>query len=109
MDRIKNAEIRNTFLGYEDHGIPTYLLQLTYGDGTQAFGMYDLRGVGCRHIIRILDTVGVKSWEELPGSVLRVKTKPDKFHTGTISAIGHFLKDEWFDPEVEGPEKGSDE
>lgn len=46
-------------------------------------------------IAGILRTLGVDSWEKLPGCYCRVlRDRPrDK-----IAQIGHFIKDKWFDP-----------
>jgi hypothetical protein len=44
----------------------------------------------------VLETVGVDSWEKLPGKSIRVDADWDKIHK-----IGHFIKDRWFDPSTE--------
>jgi hypothetical protein len=103
---IKNARITGTFLGVEDHGIFTTFLYLDYGGGRQGFGGYTLdkpipgdgyarvgRAAGITWLMRVLEVVGVESWEALPGKYVRVKADTTKVH-----AIGHMLKDEWFDP-----------
>lgn len=103
-----NAKIRSTTLGREDHGIFTAFLNLDYGSSGQSFGGYALdewcgprsaegRRVGTAYgmefIAEILRTLEVESWEKLPGTVCRVRCEHSKIH-----AIGHFLKDQWFDP-----------
>ena len=44
----------------------------------------------------MLETLEVDKWEALPGTPLRVRID-DK---GGIEAIGHFLKDQWFNPMI---------
>ena len=72
--------IKSTMLGYEDHGILTAQLYCE-GDGcgvaVGGFCLdnpsdgpgYDRRGTayGLDHLIRIMETVGVSSWEALAG------------------------------------------
>lgn len=106
---IKNALIEGTSLGYEDHGILTCSLHLTYGGSGQSFGGYALdtwRGprnsegrrvgtaYGTEFIARVLATVGVMSWEHLKGKYVRVDAEFTKIHR-----IGHIIEDKWFDPD----------
>lgn len=104
----KNATIKSTMLGYEDHGILTIFLNLDYGDSGQGFGGYALdefiKGADARiptvavgkWIKGLLDVVGVEKWEALKGQHLRVEIEGG--WNGKIVRIGHFLKDKWFDP-----------
>lgn len=89
----KNATIRKTQLGYEDHGILTVSLGLDYGSAGQSFGGWALdsykdhlkRRVGTQagldFIIAILKTLELTNWEDLPGrplsqrSVVRADTR----------------------------------
>jgi hypothetical protein len=74
--------IRSTRLGYEDHGILTANIDITFDGGGIGVGGFCLdepaekgnykagrRGTayGLDHIIRFLETVGVDRWEDLPG------------------------------------------
>ena len=102
----KNAKIDSTMLGREDHGIMTCMLFVNYGGACQGFGGYTLDGYdkglekrvgsayGMEFIIRVLETVGVTRWEELPGKHLRVKADHGKIHS-----IGNIIEDKWFAPE----------
>jgi hypothetical protein len=69
----KNARITKTMLGWEDHDIFTFLLMLDYGGMGQGAGQLCLgnsKGVHAltgEMISKILQTVGVDTWEELPG------------------------------------------
>lgn len=104
--KTSNARIVSTMLGAEDHGILSAWIQLDYGNGGQSFGGYALDGkrndelkmrepsVVCGHFIRrVLQVVGVESWEKLPDTPCRVVHEQGKVH-----AIGHYLKEEWFNP-----------
>jgi hypothetical protein len=105
---IRNAKIISVFLGYEDHGILTAMLNLDYGSSAQGFGGYQLDSYSkenssriptkaCGFFIqRVLEVVGVTNWEALEGKHIRVKSTWGKVH-----AIGNVLKDEWFNPEEE--------
>jgi len=108
---IKNARIKSTRLGVEDHGIFTAMIDLDYGGAGQGFGGYALdgcpveRGAGSKRvptrlaglfIARVLEVLEVGTWEKLPGTFCRVDG--DFAH---IYRIGHPLKDRWFDPKAE--------
>lgn len=94
----KNARITSTFLGVEDHGIPTFTLFLDYGGTSQGAGDYSLGGGdprvwgSCELLFRIMEVVGVDSWEALKGQHIRAKAD-----RGKVYAIGNFLKDDWLD------------
>ena len=104
----KNARIRSTRLGVEDHGILTAYIDLDYGGSGQAFGGYAFdapvkvngefshregTAYGMEFIRRVLVTLGVESWEKLPGTPIRVRAS-----RAQVEAIGHFIEDRWFDP-----------
>lgn len=93
-----NARIESTFLGREDHGIPTCFVRLKFERGTQTFGGYDLRAHGYDFIDRILVAVGVEKWEDLRGQMVRIKAEHVKVH-----AIGHIIEDRWFCPAEDLP------
>lgn len=48
---------------------------------------------GMEFIRRILLTVGVDRWEDLPGKHVRVRARQDR-----VLAIGHITEDRWFTP-----------
>jgi hypothetical protein len=86
------AKIRNTTLGYEDHGIFTLWLHVDYGGAGQGIGGYaldeyikregegPLRGdrfgtsYGMQFIIEVMKAVGVEKWEDVPGKTIFVLT-----------------------------------
>lgn len=101
----RNAIIRSTKITTADHGILTAWLYLDYGGGGggQAFGGYGLHNphweapsIAGLFLWRVLEVVGVEDWENLTGKTIRVKAEHSKIH-----AIGHIIKDEWFNPAEE--------
>lgn len=95
---IKNGTIEQTFLGQEGHGIPSCMITIDLGGSAQGFGGYDLRVWGIKFIDRTLAVLGVDCWEHLVGKHVRVRADYNK-----IYAIGHIVKDDWFEPEAENP------
>lgn len=95
----QNGIIRSTFLGSEDHGIPTAWLHLDFAGSGQGFGGYTLTGAAAAFWIkRVLETVGAESWEKLPGKHVRVRREKSY---DAILAIGHIIEDKWFYPRDE--------
>lgn len=45
-------------------------------------------------MMKIMDTVGVERWEDLPGKYIRVESGG---WGSTITKIGNIIKDKWFD------------
>ena len=100
MSGIRNARILETFLGFEDHGIFTAILTFDYGGAQQSmpgFGLRDENGIGwgAEYLARLLEKVGVDSWERLKGLHVRVDIQG-----GVAVRVGHILKDQWFDPKA---------
>ncbi len=103
-----NAKISSTMLGFEDHGILSCFIQLEQPGSTQGFGGYRLDApkdgnsyLGTFWVTRILKTVGVSKWEELPGKYVRVIGE----EFGTIQGIGHITDEHWFYPKKEIAER----
>jgi hypothetical protein len=106
-DSIKptNAVIQSASLSIERGLFLTAWLFVKHANGTsQGFGGHalaltwketpaDLTG---HFVMRCLRVAGAESWKDLVGRPIRVKATHDKVH-----AIGHFLKDDWFDPEAD--------
>lgn len=104
---IKNAVIKSTMLGREDHGIMTFMINIQFdncvccGVGAYALDEYDnksktrvFRAESMTAISTILDVVGVDTWEELPGKYIRFE---DNGWGSTITKIGNIIEDRWFD------------
>ena len=103
---IKNAKIKSTQLGREDHGIMTFMIFIEIsGGGCWGVGGYALDGYdknlqqrvfhakSMEAISKILEVVGVDSWEDLPGKYIRVK---DQGWGSTIDEIGNLMENKWF-------------
>ena len=106
--KIENAVIERVSIGIEDHGILQAVVVLDYGGSGQGFtGVLDgpikddqgkflkRQGAawGMEFIRRLLLTLEIDNWEKLPGTACRAD-----YEHGKIHRIGHYLKDNWFDP-----------
>lgn len=105
---VKNAVIVSAKIIHDDHGALTAWLSLDYGGSGQAFGGYTLylpkgfkhalnqRNWAGHFIWRCMEIAGVFEWSQLPGKTIRVRAEHIKVH-----AIGHIVKDDWFEPSVD--------
>lgn len=92
---INNARITKTSLDIER--FLTVWLHLDYGGSGQAFGGWVLGGEwGCQFLCKLMETVGVERWEDLPGKHIRAE-----HDWGKVYAIGHIIEDKWFRPETD--------
>ena len=102
--RICNAIIQKTTLTNDEHGCLGAWLFLDYGGSGQGFGgwslylpqsfaYHKLESVAGHFLYRVLEIAGVIKWEDLIGRTIRVKCSHSKVH-----AIGHIVKDDWFEP-----------
>lgn len=101
---IQNAIIQNARITTAERGFLDCWLQLDYGGAGQGFGGYalylpksfahhQLLSVAGHFLFRVMEVAGVDTWEQLPGKTIRVKGTHSR-----IQAIGHIVKDDWFNP-----------
>lgn len=105
---IKNAIIQSVTIDTGDRGLLTAWLHLDYGGSGQGFGGFALylpksykhhsnKGDFAGHFIfRCMEIAGVEKWEQMKGKTIRVKSSHSK-----IEAIGHIVKDDWFNPSAD--------
>lgn len=102
---IKNARISSTMLGREDHGILTFMLYIEFdsgiscGVGGYVLDEYDpksetriFKAKSMEVISKILEVVGVNSWEDLPGKYIRFE---DNGWGSYVTKIGNIMEDKW--------------
>lgn len=105
---ILNAVIESAEISYSDRGFLDIWLTLDYGGPHQGFGGYVLYlPKTCEHhsiespaghfLFRCMEIAGVEKWSQIKGKTIRVQKKGDRW--GQIIAIGHIVKDDWFNPE----------
>lgn len=101
---ILNAKITGTKLTMEDHGCLSFWIFLEGAGWGVGYGGYCIghgyqgadefiaaNGDGLEAMMRIMDVVGVDTWEDLNGKYVRVKTDGKK-----VGIIGNIMKDKWF-------------
>jgi len=107
---IRNAIIKSARITADDHGLLSAWLDLDYGGSGQGFGGYclylptsfshhkeSLQANFAGHFIwRVMEIAGVVNWDDVPGQTIRVKQEHSNVH-----AIGHIVKDDWFDPSAD--------
>jgi len=110
----KNAIIAGATLRTDDHGCLVGWVDLDYGGSGQGFGGYalylpksldhhKLHSIAGHFIWRVMEIAGVGEWGKLRGQTVRVQADHGKVH-----AIGHIVRDDWFNPSEDFKEE-SDE
>lgn len=102
---VKNAVIKSAVITNDDHGLLSAWLHLEYGNSGQGFGGHVLylpkdfthstnqKNYAGHFIWRCMEVAGVSEWSQLAGKTIRVRCEFIKVH-----AIGHIIKEDWFDP-----------
>lgn len=107
--KVQNAIIENAVITNEDYGLLSAWVYLDYGGTGQGFGGYALYlpktfthhklngpNYAGHFIWRVMEIAGVTEWSKLKGKTVRVKCEHSKVH-----AIGHIVKNDWFDPSID--------
>lgn len=107
---IENAIIEAVSLGAESHGIMTAYVTLKMDGGGVSLGGYALDTYDKTQQKRVptvamgvfvhgvLDAVECSDWSKLVGKPCRVKFDGESMWGAQVIAIGHFIKDRWFEP-----------
>lgn len=103
----KNGRITSTMLGREDHDILTFMIYVEHdcctvsGIGGFALDRRDretgkliFKASGLEAISKVLEVVGVKTWEDLPNKYIRFEHDRSAW---SITKIGHITEDKWVD------------
>lgn len=119
MSEIRNAKITDTSITMGDHGCLTFRIMLESGAIGVSYGGYCIghgflgsdtfsadNGSGLVAMMRIMDVVGVESWEDLKGKYVRFV---DDDWNSPISKIGNIIEDKWFDIDEFFKEYGKEE
>lgn len=105
-EEIKNAVIESVRVSSDD-GFLGIWLTLDYGGSGQGFGGYalylpksfkhhEIKSHAGHFMWRVMEIAGVTNWADLVGKSIRVNAT----HTG-VKAIGHIIKDDWFEPSLD--------
>lgn len=112
--KIQNAKILSTELGFDDMSNLTFNIHfklqtggqigmkpycIGYGGCCEYYKIDTVKGTekGMTAIARILSVVGVDKWENLPGTLCRVRFENDGDLNDSLESIGNILKESWFD------------
>lgn len=89
METIYNAKIKYSFLGVDEEGTPLMQIGFDCKNGS-VFHTNKVAVLDTSFIKDILDTLEIRSWEELPRKFARIKVEE-----GKVIAVGHLIEDKW--------------
>lgn len=107
MIEVKNAIIQSAVIDMSDRDLLTAWLHLDFGGSGQGFGGHALYlpksyknhggpNYAGHFIYRCLQIAGVNDWARMPGKSIRARSEG-----GLIRAVGHIVKDDWFEVAAE--------
>ena len=107
--KIVNARIVKTMLGFEKEiGVCTWNITLETSDFYTTFGgrridVIDKKtgevsgdSLGLTSLLRMLQALEISTWEELKDKYIRVQLEIDSTGACRLVAVGHLMKDTWF-------------
>lgn len=107
MSEIRNAKITDTSISMGDYACLTFMITLEGDAFGVSYGGYCIghgflgsdtftaeNGSGLVAMMRIMDVVGVESWEDLKGKYVRFV---DDAWGSPVRKIGNIIEDKWFD------------
>lgn len=107
MSEIRNAKITDTSISMGDYACLTFRITLEGDAFGVSYGGYCIghgflgsdtfsaeNGSGLVAMMRIMDVVGVESWEDLKGKYVRFV---DDAWGSPVRKIGNIIEDKWFD------------
>jgi hypothetical protein len=107
-NEVVNAVIKSVSIDTGDRDLLTAWIHLDYGSGGQGFGGHALylpksythfteKGDFAGHFIfRCMEIGDVQEWAKLAGKSVRVKIE-----NGLAVAVGHIIKNDWFNPSAD--------
>lgn len=104
---ICNAIIRAATLRQERGFVLDSWVHVDFDHGSQGFGGFALYigKTGSNHTVespaghwlwRVMEIAGVEDWSKVVGKAIRCRIEGER-----IVAIGHIVKDDWFEPAAE--------
>lgn len=93
--KIVNAQIISTALGpgASDYRGFCFWVYVKFELAEQGFGGFLSKDLKI-HLSKLLSTVGVGTWEQLPGKFLRIEHDNSR-----IYRVGNIIENEWYSPE----------
>ncbi len=101
----QNAIIEGVKISKANHGLLSIGVYLKYESGGQGFGGVCLYkpgdgpdGLAGHFMWRVMEIAGVDSWDKVVGKTVRARSTDFSPGSSGLVAIGHIVKDDWFEP-----------